>query len=148
MLKVSTRVRYGMRALVHIAGSPPGRVVPVREIARAQRLSAKYLEQIVSALKSGGLIRAVRGTQGGYALARPAKSVRVDEVIRILEGSPVVVECVDDPQACRRSGACPMRDVWVKVQKAVDDVLKGITLEDLVESARAKGKAPPLSYTI
>jgi Rrf2 family protein len=148
MLKVSTRVRYGTRALVHIASTHPSQAVPVKEIARAQNLSVKYLEHIVSSLKAAGLIRSVRGMQGGYALAKPPRSIRLDEVIRALDGPPVIVECVDNPEACCRHTICPTRDVWVKVRKAVDDVLSGTTVEDLVESARAKGKSSPLSYAI
>jgi Rrf2 family protein len=148
MLKVSTRVRYGTRALVQIAGSPPGRAVPIRAIARAQRLSVKYLEHIVTALKSAGLVRAVRGAQGGYALARPARSIRLDEAIRALDGPPVVVECVDAPETCGLHATCPMRDVWGRVRRAVDDVLKGTTLEDLVGAARAKAGGEPSGYMI
>jgi Rrf2 family cysteine metabolism transcriptional repressor len=148
MLKVSTRVRYGTRALVHIAELHPSHAVPVKLIARAQGLSVKYLEHIVSSLKAAGLIRSVRGMQGGYALARPPRSIRLDEVVRALDGPPVIVECVDNPESCCRNTICPTRDVWIRVRKAIDGVLSGTTLEDLVEVSRAKGKTPPLSYTI
>lgn len=148
MLKVSTRVRYGTRALVQIAEARPGRAVPVQSIARVQRLSGKYLEHIVSSLKAAGLIRSVRGTQGGYALARPAKTVRLSEVVRALDGPPVIVECVDAPETCCRHATCPTRDVWVRVREAVDKVLEGTTLEDLVEASRAKGGGSALSYVI
>jgi Rrf2 family protein len=148
MLKVSTRVRYGTRALVQIAEAKPGRAIPVKEIARAQRLSGKYLEQIVSALKAGGLIRSARGTQGGYALARPAKGIRLSEVIRALDGPPVVVECIDAPETCCRYATCPTRDVWVRVREAIDKVLDGTTLEDLVEAGKAKTGGDSLSYII
>jgi Rrf2 family protein len=148
MLKVSTRVRYGTRALVQIAGARPGRAVPVQAIARAQRVSGKYLEQIVSSLKAAGLVRSARGTRGGYLLARPAKAVRLAEVVRALDGPPVVVECVDVPEMCGLHATCPMRDVWARVREAIDKVLDGTTLEDLVEASQAKGGGSPLSYVI
>ena len=141
MFKVSTQVRYGMRALVRIAEAPPGRAVPIRQIAREQRLSMKYLERIVSSLRSSGLIRSVRGTRGGYVLARPARSVRLDEVVRVLQGPPVVAECVDRPRSCDRHESCATRDVWVRIRRAIDGVLTSITLEDLVETSRGRGKA-------
>ena len=147
MLKISTQVRYGTRALVQIAEAHPGRAVPVGEIARAQRVSAKYLEHIVSALKNAGLIRAVRGTAGGYRLARPPRSIRLDEVVRALEGPPLVAECVDRPESCGRHATCPTRGVWVRIRRAIDGVLKGTSLEDLVEGSRARGKPPP-NYAI
>lgn len=148
MLKVSTRVRYGLRALIQVAEGRPGRAVPVRQIARGTRVSVKYLEQIVAALKAAGLVRSARGTQGGYALARPAKSIRLADVVRALDGPPVVVECVDAPESCCRHATCAARDVWVRVRKAIDGVLEGTTLEDLLEEAKSKSGNTPLSYTI
>jgi len=148
VLKVSTRVRYGVRALVQIAGARPGASIPVQEIARGQRVSVKYLEHIVAALKTAGLVRSARGTRGGYALARPPKSIRLSEVIRALEGPPVVVECVDAPETCCRHATCAARDVWVRIRKAIDGVLDGTSLEDLLEAARSKDGSAPLSYTI
>jgi Rrf2 family protein len=148
VLRISTQVRYGTRALVQIAGAYPGRAVPVKEIARVQRVSMKYLEHIVSSLKHAGLIRAVRGTKGGYVMTRPPRSVRLDQVVRALEGPPVVVECVDRPEACGRHASCPTRGVWVRIREAVDGVLESVTLQDLAEEARLKGGAPPASYEI
>jgi len=141
MLRISTQVRYGTRALVQIAGAVPGRAVPVKEIARAQRVSVKYLEHIVSSLKLAGLIQAVRGTKGGYVLARPARSVRLDEVVRALEGPPVMGVGAD------RAEAGPAGGVWVRIREAVDGVLASVTLQDLVEESRLRGGAPP-SYEI
>lgn len=145
MLKVPTMVRYGTRALVQIAEAYPARAVPVREIARVQRLSAKYLERIAGALRSAGLIRAVRGARGGYALARPPASVRLDEVVRALGDPPVVAECLDRPESCPRRAFCPTRSVWARVREAVDGILSATTLQDLVEEARAR---PPADYNI
>jgi Rrf2 family cysteine metabolism transcriptional repressor len=142
VLRISTQVRYGTRALVQIAGVPPGRAVPVKEIARAQRVSMKYLEHIVSSLKHAGLIRAVRGTKGGYVLARAPRSVRLDEVVRALEGPPVVGEGADRPEPGPAGG------VWVRIREAVDGVLASVTLQDLVEESRLRGGAPPASYEI
>lgn len=145
MLKVPTLVRYGTRALVQIAEAYPARAIPVREIARAQRLSVKYLERIAGALRAAGLIRAVRGPRGGYVLGRPPASVRLDEVVRALGGPPVVAECLDRPESCPRRASCPTRGIWARVREAVDGVLAATTLQDLVEEARARA---PADYSI
>jgi Rrf2 family cysteine metabolism transcriptional repressor len=148
MLKVPTRVRYGMRALTQIAAAYPERSISVKEIGREQQVSRKYLEQIVSAFKRAGLVRSVRGMQGGYALTRPPKAVNLGEVVRALEGPPVIVECVDDLKACNRRATCPTRDTWVRIRGAVNEILEHTTLDDLVESQRSKVAPPPSSYTI
>ena len=147
MLKVSTRVRYGMRALIQIAAAYPGSV-SVKEIGQEQQVSPKYLEQIVAALKSAGLVRSARGMLGGYALAQPPKTVRMSEAVRALEGPPVIVECVDDLKACNRYETCSTRDIWVKISVAVNEILENTTLDDLVESQRSKAASPPPSYVI
>ena len=147
MLKVSTRVRYGVRALTQIAAAFPGSV-SVKEIGREQQVSPKYLEQIVSALKSAGLVRSARGMQGGYALSRPPKTMRLSEAVQALEGPPVIVECVNDLKACSRYETCSTRDVWVKIRGAVNEILENTTLDDLVENQRSKVGSPPPSYVI
>jgi Rrf2 family transcriptional regulator, cysteine metabolism repressor len=148
MLKVSTRVRYGMRALTQIAAAYPRRSVSVKEIGQEQQVSAKYLEQIVSVFKRTGLVRSVRGVQGGYALTRPPKAVHLSEIVKALEGPPVIVECVGDLEVCKRHATCPTRDVWVRIRGAVDEVLERMTLDDLLENQRSKVASPPASYAI
>ncbi len=136
-------MRYGLRALVQIAEAPQGRVVPVRRIARLQRIPAKYLEHIVSALKTAGMIRSSRGPRGGYVMARPPGSLRLDAVVRALDGPPEIVGCVDRPETCRLRQTCPVRQVWIRVRQAIDATLASFTIEDLVKASRSLAKAPP-----
>jgi len=81
-------------------------------------------------------------------LVRSPRSVRLDEVVRALDGPPVVAECVDRPESCGLRATCPTRDVWVRVREAVDGVLSSVTLEELVEASRARGGAAPPNYSI
>lgn len=132
-MKLSTRARYGLRALVEMASAPDGAPVSVRLIAKRQAISPKYLEQIIHDLRAAGLVNASRGFHGGCTLARPAGEINLMEVYGVLEGSSALVDCVGDPAECRRSNACPTRDVWRDMGKAMEKVLSKTTLLDLVE---------------
>jgi Rrf2 family protein len=135
-MKLSTRTRYGTRALVELARAWPGASVSVRDMATSQKLSIKYLENILVPLKSAGLVTAARGVKGGYKLTRAPEKVRLSDIYEVLEGSSAPVACVDYPETCPLRKDCPTRDVWCRVGRAVQDVLNGTTLADL---ARKKG---------
>ncbi len=135
-MRLSTRSRYGLRALVALAESktPEGRCA--REIADEEALSKKYLESILAQLRTAGFVRSVRGAHGGYLLARNSTELTVGEVVRALEGNMSLVECVDDLDCCERSHDCPTRPVWVKAERAISDALNGITLASLITSTQ------------
>ncbi len=134
-MKLSTRFRYGTRALVELAVAYPRGAVSVNEVARTQRVSAKYLEHIMSALRLAGVVQSVRGLGGGYELARPPAEIRLVEIYEILEGPCAPVACVDAPGSCPMSPICATRDTWAELKAAIRGVLAHKTLEDL-----AKGK--------
>ncbi len=108
----------------------------LRDIADRQAISQKYLWQIVTPLKSAGLLHATRGTQGGYVLACPATEISLDDVVRILEGTDTLVDCLATPDACERSVSCVAREAWLEVEAKLTDALKAITLNALVEKHR------------
>jgi Rrf2 family protein len=147
-MRLSTRMRYGCRAMTELAAAYPGRAVSVRDMARNQRLSAKYLEHIVGSLRTAGLIEAVRGIHGGYALCRPPEHISLSEVFRVLEGSPAPVDCVDNPDACPIMKGCPTRDTWVEITEAIKGVLEGTTLRDLADRRESKTDSSTLMYHI
>lgn len=132
-MKLSTKTRYAARALAELATLEPGATRSARELAGHQELSRKYVESIFSALKSGGLVRSMRGMEGGYALARPAAEITLREVYESLEGPICPVECVDDPECCDRRESCPTRDTWVELQQAITSVLQKTTIQDLAD---------------
>ena len=115
-MRLSTRTRYGTRAMVELALAYPDLAVPVKDVARKQNLSAKYLEQIMSALKAADLVRSVRGMHGGYALSREPDSITLADVFHVLEGSAAPVDCVDHPEVGHRwppvVGECPEGRQW------------------------------------
>ncbi len=140
-MKLSTRFRYGVRALVELAQAYPEGPVAARELARRQRVSVKYLQHIMTALRTAGVVRPIRGVNGGYVLTDLPSNIDLSEVFEALEGSPAVVDCVDHPGACPMENACPTRDTWVKLTNAVRATLEGTTLQDLVESREQEDNA-------
>ena len=143
-MKLSTKGRYGSRALLDIALHHQEEPVPLKDIARRQQISLPYLEHLIAPLISGGMIRSVRGIGGGVSLAKPTDEIKLSEVIGLLEGSMALVNCVDDPSSCDRSEFCVTHDIWDEMKKAVDNVLNSTTLQDLME--RQKGKEQPMYY--
>ena len=132
-MKLSTRGRYGLRALMELAGRQGEDPMLMETIARNQDLSRKYLHAILSKLREAGFVRSVRGARGGYSLARSPEEIRLDEVIRVLEGSIAVTDCVEDGASCERSENCPAREVWSGLSRAIETFLGGKTLSDLLE---------------
>ena len=140
-MKLSTRTRYGVRAVLDLAANASRGPLQLRVIARRQEISAKYLEQLMTVLKSARIVRSVRGARGGYVLARPANQIKLSEVFHCLEGTVVTAECVEDADYCQRSADCAARYIWAKVQRAIEGILESVTLQDLVDQARGYGQA-------
>jgi Rrf2 family cysteine metabolism transcriptional repressor len=138
-MKLSTRTRYGIRAIIELAQYEGTRPLQLKTIAERQDISIKYLEQLMGLLRSAGLVRSVRGSKGGYALGRPAEQIKLSEVFRCLEGSVTTTECVEDEDCCKRSADCVAREVWVEVEAAIHNVLDSITLQDMVKRTKTRG---------
>lgn len=141
-MKISTKGRYGLRLMLDLAVHCENGLVPLRDISARQEISEKYLEQIMMLLNRAGLVRSVRGSQGGYALARPAAAITVGDVLRTMEGSLAPVDCVaDGASGCAKAERCVTMEVWVKLREAVNQVVDSLTLADL--AARYHEKNPP-----
>jgi len=147
-MKLSTRGRYGTRALLELALHQGKGPVPLKDIALSQQISLPYLEHLISPLISGGIIRSTPGARGGVWLARPPREVRLSEVIGLLEGSIAPVECVNDPKYCSRSELCVTRDIWSELKKVMNGVLESTTLQDLVERQKRKEQPEEVMYHI
>jgi Rrf2 family protein len=135
-MKVSTKGDYGVRALVELAHHYGQGPVQSAEIASRQEVPEPYLDQLLTTLRRAGFIRSVRGPQGGHALIRDPEDVRLSEVMGALEGSLAPLACVDDPEACTKSGGCIQREVWVRVRDATQEILDSVTIGDLAEKER------------
>ena len=147
-MKLSTKGRYGTRALLELALHYSERPIPLKDIARSQGISLQYLEHIVTPLVASGIIRSTSGARGGVWLARPPQEIKLSEVIGLLEGSIAPVECVNDPRYCSRSDFCVTRDIWSELKKAMNGVLEATTLQNLVERNRQKEKPEQAMYYI
>ena len=137
-MRVSTRCRYGLRAMIYLARHEREHPVPLPEIAANEGISTAYLERIVAQLRSAGLVSATRGVTGGYRLARPVGQISAADVVIALEGPLDVLACVHDAEACERSRGCLSRRVWTRLDEAIEGALAGVTLEDLVMEAVAE----------
>ena len=147
-MRLSTRTRYGMRALLELALHQGEGPVFLKDIAREQEISLPYLEHLVAPLIAAGIVRSTKGPRGGVSLARDPAGIKLSEITRVLEGSMAPVECVNDPAVCRRSAACVTRDVWTQLRDVMDGVLDATTLQDLVEKHREKVRSDPAMYNI
>ena len=136
-MKLSTRTRYGMRAIIELAVSDRKGHLQLKAIARHQDISAKYLEQLMVVLKSAGFVRSIRGAKGGYVLAKAPNQIKLSDIFHCLEGPVSTVECVENEDYCQRAADCVARQVWTQVQEAIEGVLQSITLQDVADRAKA-----------
>jgi len=135
-VKLSTRTRYGMRAVLELAENYGNGPLQLKIIAQHQEISVKYLEQLMAVLRSAGFVRSIRGSKGGYLLAKAPEQIKLSDIFHCLEGPVVTVECVDNESYCTRTNDCVARQIWIEVQKAVMGVLQSITLQNLVDRAK------------
>lgn len=142
---VSTKGRYALRVMVDLAEHPTEGYIPLREIARRQEVSEKYLEIILKMLVREKLVVGLRGKGGGYRLNRPPEQYTVGEVLRCTEGSLAPVACLEDADnQCPRASGCRTLPMWEKLNTLVNGFFDGITLADLMEQARAESE--PISH--
>ena len=131
-MMISTKGRYALRIMIDLAQHDSELPVSVREIADRQDISGKYMEQIIGGLTRAGLLRSVRGAQGGYHLTRPAKEITVGMILRATEGDLAPAECVKNDVPCGRTNECSTRLVFEKVYSAINNVIDNVTLSELI----------------
>ena len=133
-MNISTKGRYGLRAMLDLAANYQGKPVTLNNIAKRQGISEGYLEQLMMHLKRSRLVKSVRGAQGGYVLAKKPEDITVGEIFRALEGPIAPVACVseDFPDECGRFEGCATRVVWEDVRNRVAEVLDSYTLAKLI----------------
>ena len=136
-MKFGVGVDYCLKALIVLAERyPSGRPQRVEEIAAAQNIPENYLRRLLIELKRGGLVSSQKGPNGGYLLARPPARISMAEVVHLIEGDYVPVECLEERAAgtlCQRGDGCAMRQVWCEVRDAVTTILGRTTLQSLLE---------------
>ena len=132
-MKLSTKGKYGIKAMVDLAVNYGRGNVSTSALAQIQGVSEAYLEQLLASLRKAGLVTSSRGAQGGYALARDPAEIDVGEVLRALEGSTALLECVGGSGNCDNAVHCSARPLWLKLQERIDEVLDSTTLADMAQ---------------
>ncbi len=149
-MKLSTKGRYGLRALVDLAWCGKGEHLALYQVAERQRISENYLEQVFSTLRKAGLVKSVKGAQGGYALTEKPESVRVGTILRVLEGNLLIADHdgSDGEPETTSIQATLQAVVWDRVNEAVLNVVDGLTLADLVDDYRKRNGEGSLMFFI
>ncbi|MCX7704811.1 MAG: Rrf2 family transcriptional regulator [bacterium] len=143
---LTTRVRYGVRALIEI-GMSSGPVL-LKDISKKQDLSLKYLDHIFTRLKTKGILRKIKAKKGGYLLAKEPKEITLYDIIDALEGISGL-ECIKDVRFCSRAEECGARIVWDKLNGKITEVLKSITLDDFIEAQQKINRGDrPIFFSI
>ncbi len=146
IMKLSTKVRYGTRAMLDLACHYGNAPVLLKDISKRQEISLKYLDRILSSLKAAGLVKTLRGAKGGYVLNHPPAQITVKQIAEALEGPLALVECLQSKTYCRRVNSCVTHDIWSELNRAMEAVLKTTTLEDLVVRESQKKKISEMYY--
>ena len=136
-MRVSTRGRYALRLMLDLALNNTGEPVRLKDVAKRQEISEKYLEQIIPILNKAGFVKSVRGPAGGYSLKRKPEEYTVGMILRAAEGSLAPVSCLDeDINHCEHAGRCTTLTVWQKLKDAIDNVVEHTTLANLIAEQR------------
>ena len=130
-MKLSTRAKYGIHAMLHLAMYQGMGPQPIKVIAEVQNVPEQYLEQLIAVLRREGLVTSVRGAQGGYNLAKPPEEITMAELVRALEGPISLSDCLSDEEYCEKACVCPTKRLWERLSQSIDDVLSGVTLADM-----------------
>jgi len=131
-MKLSTKGRYGVKAMVDLAIHYGGEPISIKTISERQNISEYYLEQLFSPLRKAELIRSIRGAQGGYVLSRSPKDITIAEIMEVLEGPIEISSCLDE-KSCNNVDCCATRLLWAKIKNSIDSVTKSTTLQDILD---------------
>ena len=146
-MKLSTKGRYGLRAMIDLAANFTGEYIPLDKIAERQGISERYLEQVFSALKKAGLVKSIKGAQGGYALSGETKDITVKDILSTLEGDISIIDNLEFSQNDTLK-ECIKINVWDKMDEAIENVVNNITLEDLVRKYDKVNRRNEIMYYI
>lgn len=143
-MKITTKGRYGLRALIDLAQYSEIEPVSISSIASRQGISERYLEQLMTMLKKAGLIKSIRGAGGGYVLAKELSEISVGDVLRALEGNLEPVECTAFSQedTCAAAGGCVTKYVWQRINESINKTVDEISLEQLVKESKSVNVNP------
>ena len=148
-MKISTKGRYGLRAMVDLAFHARNEHVALSAVAERQNISTNYLEQVFSGLRKAGLVKSVKGAQGGYILAEDPGNIKIGTILRVLEGSLSVIDGIETQNIDSKSiQYCLKQSVWDKIDESISNVVDSITLEDLVNDYKSLNSLDAIMYYI
>lgn len=138
-MKISTKGRYALRLMLDLAINNTGEFIPLKNVSERQNISVKYLEQIITTLVKAGFVKGLRGSKGGYKIAKKPEDYTVGMILRLTEGSLAPVACLDDDvNTCERCDNCITLELWRDLYNAINNVVDNVTLADLIERYEAK----------
>ena len=138
-MKISTKGRYALRLMLDLALNNTGEYIPLKTVSERQEISVKYLEQIITLLVKAGFVKGLRGSKGGYKLAKNPEDYTVGMILRLTEGSLAPVACLeDDINTCDRCDDCITLELWKQLYNAINNVVDNVTLADLIDKYNAK----------
>jgi Rrf2 family protein len=132
-MKLSTRSRYGTRMMLDLAAHYDEGPVQIGDISRREKISVKYLEQLIIPLKKARLIESARGPKGGHMLTKPPEEITIGEIVRVLEGGIDLTHCIENPDVCEKTNSCLTRTVWEDATRAMYERLDASTLANIIE---------------
>lgn len=147
-MKISTKGRYGLRILMDLAIHQSDKPRLIRDIAKSQQISEKYISRLVIALRKAGMIRSVRGVNGGFHLAMKPEDITLLNVIEVMEGPLSIVDCVSAPKRCGMSGNCAPREIWCKLNEDIRGLMRQTTLADIIASYALQNQQQFTDYCI
>jgi Rrf2 family transcriptional regulator, cysteine metabolism repressor len=147
-MRLSTKGRYGLKAIFELALNESSGPVPLKHIAQKRNISEQYLEQIFASLRKAGLVKSIRGAQGGYLLGRTPDKITVGDIIVVLEGPVAPSECVLDSENCSNSEECVTKVVWEKIKTSIEEVINSITLQDMIDDHMKNQNKDNFNYMI
>jgi Rrf2 family transcriptional regulator, cysteine metabolism repressor len=147
-MKLSTRSRYGVRLLFELALNYKNGNMLLKEISKKQDISEKYLSNIIVLLRRANLVNSERGAHGGYTIAKKPSNITIKEIVDVLEGSPYLIECIENNKVCKKKELCPSQELWKNLDNEISKFLQSITLQNLVDNFNKKQNKKGLMFHI
>ena len=144
-MKISTKGRYGLRILMDLALHHSEKPRLIRDIAKSQQISEKYISRLVIALRKAGMVRSVRGVNGGFHIAMKPEEITVLDVVEVMEGPVSIVDCVSAPKRCKLSGDCAPREIWCSLNEDIRALMRKTTLADILAAYEKQNAEDGLS---
>lgn len=140
-MKISTKGRYGLRILLDLALHSDVKLRLIRDIAKSQQISEKYISRLIIDLRRAQMVKSIRGSKGGYELAKDPQEITLLDVVEVMEGPLSIVDCVREPGRCTRNQICATREIWQNLNSEFRESMRKVTLQDIIELYQKQNNA-------